>query len=98
MPEEGNKELEVSQHSEGETGKEFQLLRRRQRVILNGKASKWHNVTASIVQGSVLGPILAKTFSNTSHKGRNLTIEDKPLVSKFADDEKRCRVVNNEQQ
>ena len=98
MPEEGNKELEVSQHSEGETGKEFQVLRRRQRVILNGKASKWHNVTASIVQGSVLGPILAKTFSNTSHKGRNLTIEDKPLVSKFADDEKRCRVVNNKQQ
>ena len=78
--------------------KEPQLLRRRQRVILNGKASKWHPITASIIQGSVLGPTLAKTFSNSSHQDRNLTVEDKPLVSKFADDEKRARVVNNEEQ
>ena len=68
--------------------KEIQILRRRQRVILNGKASKWHQVTASIIQGSCLGPTLAKTFSNSSHQDRNLTPENKPLVSKFADDEK----------
>ena len=67
-------------------------------MILNGQASKWHDVTASIIQGSCLGPTLAKCFSNTSHKGRNLLPEDKPLVSKFAYDEKRCRVVNNEEQ
>jgi hypothetical protein len=72
----------------------LKLLRRRQKVILNGQASE----TASIIQGSCLGPTLAKCFSNTSHKGRNLLPEDKPLVSKFADDEKRCRVVNNEEQ
>ena len=36
--------------------------RRRQQVILNGKASRWHDGTASIVQGSVLGPTLAKCF------------------------------------
>ena len=74
------------------------LLRRRQKVILNGQSSKWHDVTASIIQGSVLGPTLAKCFSNTSHQGRNLLPEDKPLVSKFADDEKRCRIVKNEEQ
>ena len=65
---------------------------------LNGKASEWQDVTASIIQGSVLGPNLAKCFSNSSHQGRNLCREDKPIVSKFADDEKRCRVVNTEDQ
>ena len=59
-------------------------VRRRQRVTLNGKASEWHEVTASIIQGSVLGPNLAKCFSNSSHQGRNLLQEDKPFVSKFA--------------
>ena len=83
---------------EGSKKKEPQLVRRRQRVILNVKASKWHQVTASIIQGSVLGPTLAKTFSNSSHQGRNLKVEDKPFVSKFADDEKRARVVNEEEQ
>ena len=29
--------------------KEPQVVRRRQRVVLNGKASKWHQVTASII-------------------------------------------------
>ena len=71
---------------------------RRQKVILNGQASKWHDVTASIVQGSCLGPTLAKCFSNNSHQGRNLLPLDKPLVSKFADDEKWCRVVKSEEQ
>ena len=55
-------------------------------------------MTASIVQGSCLGPTLAKCFSNTSHQGRNLLPLDKPLVSKFADDEKRCRVVKSVEQ
>ena len=73
-------------------------VRRRQRVILNGKASQWKEVTASIIQGSCLGPTLAKCFSNNSHEGRILLPADKPLISKFADDEKRCRVVMNKEQ
>ena len=32
------------------------------------------------------------------HEGRNLNEMDKPLVSKFADDEKRCRVVMSQEQ
>ena len=67
-------------------------------MLLNGKASQWKEVTASIIQGSTLGPTLAKCFSNSSHLGRNLPLEEKALVSKFADDEKRCRVVMNEDQ
>ena len=82
---------------EQEQGGRRQNLRR-QRVLLNGKASKWHDVTASIVQGSVLGPTLAKCFSNSSHQDRNLQEEDRPLVSKFADDEKMCTVVASEGQ
>ena len=72
--------------------------RRRQRVILNGRASEWHDVTASIVQGSTLGPTLAKCFSNSSHEGRNVIESDKSLVSKFAVDEKRCRTVMSQEQ
>ena len=67
-------------------------------MTLNGKANEWHEVTALIIQGSVLGPNLAKCFSNSSHQGRNLHQEDKPFVSKFADDEKRCRGVKTEGQ
>ena len=81
-----------------EQGAPLRARRRRQQVVLNGKASQWHEVTASIIQGSCLGPTLAKCFSNTSHEGRSLEDADKPLLSKFADDEKRCRVVMNKEQ
>ena len=88
----------ASVQEQGDRRQDTQGVRRRQRVILNGKASKWHEVTASVIQGSVLGPTLAKSFSNSSHQDRNLQEEDRPLVSKFADDEKRCRVVENQEQ
>ena len=91
-----DKEQGATSKEEGARRKE--PVRRRQRVILNGKASKWHQVTASIIQGSVLGPTLAKVFSNSSHLGRNIQQEDKPFLSKFADDEKRARIVNKEEQ
>ena len=38
----------------------------------------------------MFGANAGKTFSNTSHQGRNHQLEDKPFVSKFADDEKRA--------
>ena len=98
----GGELLEPGDRSQGKEpgarSQELQHSRRRQCVLLNGKASKWQEVTASIIQGSVLGPTLAKCFSNSSHQGQNLTVEDKPLVSKFADNEKRCRVVNSNEQ
>ena len=96
--EHGGRSQEQGQQEQQEQELPLQLLRRRQKVILNGQSSEWHDVTASIIQGSCLGPTLAKCFSNTSHQGRNIQPEDKPLVSKFADDEKRCRIVNNEVQ
>ena len=96
---EQDKEQDKEQEARGQGHEAPQKSgRRRQRVILNGKASQWHAVTASIVQGSVMGPTLAKCFSNSSHEGRVLLERDKPLLSKFADDEKRCRVVMNQEQ
>ena len=67
-------------------------------MIINGQGSEFHDLTASIVQGSCLRPTLTKVFSNTSHQGRNLLPVDKPLVSKFANDKKRCRIVQNAEQ
>ena len=34
------------------------LTGRKQKLALNGKESKWHNVSSGIPQGSVLGPLL----------------------------------------
>ena len=44
------------------------------------------------------GANTSKVFSNSSHQGRNLQAEDKPFVSKLADNEKSCRVVKSKEQ
>ena len=68
------------------------LINRKQRVVINGKASNWTNVTSGVPQGSVLGPILFLVYINDIDEG--LTC----IISKFADDTKIANTVvsNNE--
>ena len=59
------------------------LTNRKQRVCINGLSSEWIDVSSSVIQGSILGPILFIIFSNDIDyvlKNSN--------ISKFADDSK----------
>ena len=69
------------------------LSNRRQRVVLNGKASTWMEVFSGVPQGSVLGPILFLLFINDlDGAARQLD-----TLKKFADDTKMGKEVATEQ-
>ena len=69
-------------------------MERRQRVVLNGGESDWAHVTSSVVQGSVLGPILFIIFINCLDAAVKGSDED-TLVSKYADDTKVGRAIED---
>ena len=56
------------------------LLCRRQRVVINGQASKWAYVQAGVPQGSILGPLLFLIYIN------DIVNELRASVRLFADD------------
>ncbi len=62
------------------------------RVVTNGKASKWVNVTSAIPQGSVLGPLLFIIYIN------DLDCDIVSKLVKFANDTKlgnRAAILDN---
>ena len=72
------------------------MTERYQRVVLNGKASDWIKVTSSVVQGSVLGPILFQIFINDLDDAIKQA-DPQTIVYKFADDTKLGRIVENDE-
>ena len=66
---------------------------RAQRVVLNGVSSSWVDVLSSVVQGSVLGPVLFIVFINDI----DLEIHDPHIkMFKYADDSKLGHPIHSE--
>ena len=65
---------------------------RRQRVVINGTESTWIDVLSSVVQGSVLGPILFLIYINDLD-AEILSADGSIYISKYADDTKLGREI-----
>ena len=64
---------------------------RRQRIVVNGKKSSWHDVISGVPQGSVIGPLLFLLFIN------DIPNKIKCNIQLFADDAKIFKTVKNEE-
>ena len=68
------------------------LTNRKQRVIVNGTPSSWHDVISGVPQGSVLGLILFVIYINTL-----IEVVKYSDLFLFADDNKLFKIIQTEQ-
>ena len=89
----------------GISGNLLKLLRdflseRRQRVVLNGQASRWTNITVGVPQGSTLGPLLFLIYKIDLSKGLStnakLFADDTSLFSVIHDSQTSANVLNKD--
>ena len=59
------------------------LYCRKQRVVLNGQNSSWKNVSAEVLQSSVLGPLLFLIYINDLSNGVPLNWKFLPMTCLF---------------
>ena len=76
------------------------LANRYQRVVLNGKISKWAAVKAGVQQGSILGPLLFLIYindvSNELSSNSRLFANDTSLFSVVRDTDLSAKALNND--
>ena len=68
------------------------LTNRKQRVLVNGIASGWHDVISGVPQGSVLGPILFVIYINTL-----VDVVQHSDLFLFADGNKLFKIIFNDE-
>ena len=76
------------------------MANRQQRVLLNGRTSKWTNILAGVPLGSVLGPLLFLIDINDLPDGLKsickISADDTSLYSKINDIETSDIGINND--
>jgi hypothetical protein len=70
------------------------LSSRKQRVVINGRASSWIEVLSGVPKGSVLGPLLFLVFTNDLDEA----VPGLELLRKFADDTKMGHKAKTQQE